>query len=84
MVRANRREPLINVVTVDKPKMLTGLNQKVRDRYRSSALSCRRHHDHRRTGGAHPIMELTRNVVSPLPSPGGQRTVRDAQGAAGT
>ncbi len=34
MVRANRCEPLLNVVTVDKPKMLTGLNQKVRDRHR--------------------------------------------------
>jgi hypothetical protein len=34
MVRANIREPLLTVVTVDKPKMLIGLNQKVRDRSR--------------------------------------------------
>jgi len=53
MGRANICESPINVVTVDKPKMLRGLNQKVRDRNRSFALSCRRHNGHRRTGGAH-------------------------------
>jgi len=54
MGRANIGEPLINVVTVDKPKMLRGLNQKVRDRHRGFGLSCRRYNGHRRTGGAHP------------------------------
>ena len=54
MGRVNTCEPPINVVTVDKPKMLRGLNQKVRDRHRGSALSCRRHNGHRRTGGTHP------------------------------
>ncbi len=34
MGRANTGESPINVVTVDKPKMLKGLNQKVRGRHR--------------------------------------------------
>jgi len=65
MTRANICEPLLNVVTVNKPKMLTGLNQKVRDRSRRFSLAWRRHYGHRRTGGALPIVVLTRNVVSP-------------------
>ena len=68
MERANRREPLPTIVTVDKPKVLTGLDQKVRDRYRRCALVCRRHDGHRWTGGALPIRVRTRNVVSPSPS----------------
>jgi hypothetical protein len=43
MVRANACEPSTTVVTVAKPKMLTGLHQKVRGRHRRSALACRRH-----------------------------------------
>ena len=83
MDRANRGEPLLNVATVDKPKMLRGLNQKVRDRNRSFSLSCRRQTV---TGGQAeptPIMGLMRNGVSPSPSLRGQRTVRDAYGMAG-
>lgn len=68
MERANKREPLLTIVTVDKPKMLIGLNQKVRDRYSRSALGCRRHHGHRWTGGALPIRVWTGNVVSPSSS----------------
>ncbi len=34
----NGREPLINAVTDDKPKMLTGLNQKVRGWCRGSRV----------------------------------------------
>ena len=84
MERANRCEPLINVVTVDKPKMLKGLNQKVRDRPWSSALSRRRHTV---TGGQAeptPITVVTRNVVSPSFPREGQRTVRSVYGRAGT
>ena len=33
--RANSGEPLLNVVTVNKLKVLTSLDQKVRGRYRS-------------------------------------------------
>jgi hypothetical protein len=64
--RANTREPLINVVTVDKPKVLTGLDQKVRGRCRGFCTLLPQTDGHRRTGGAHPTVVLVRNVVSPL------------------
>jgi hypothetical protein len=66
MERANPGEPLINVVTVDKPKMLTGLNQKVGGRCRGFCTSLPQTNGHRRTGGAHPHQVRVRNVVSPL------------------
>ena len=47
----NTREPLLNAVTDDKPKMLLGLNQKVRGWCKSSRLSCRRPNSHRRMSG---------------------------------
>jgi hypothetical protein len=65
MERANKREPPLTIVTVDKPKVLTGLDQKVRDRHRRFSLVCRRHDGHRWTGGALPIRVWTGNVVSP-------------------
>jgi len=37
-------------VNRNKPKVLRGLNQKVRGRSRTSSLSWRRQEDHRRTG----------------------------------
>ena len=64
---ANTREPLLTVVTTNKPKMLTGLNQKVRGQEQGSpACPSRRHQHHRRISGAYPIVALKRNVVSPL------------------
>ena len=47
----NMREPLLNAVTDDKPKMLSGLNQKVRGWCKSSRLSCRRPNSPRRMSG---------------------------------
>ena len=63
---ANRREPLINVVRTNKPKGLSGLNQKVRGQVEvlPSSLPA----DDGATGGqAEPTssMVLVRNVVSP-------------------
>lgn len=49
----NLGELLINVVIPDKPKMLTGLNQKVCDRLFPSSLEI---HGHQVTGGeAEPV-----------------------------
>jgi hypothetical protein len=47
----NTREPLLNAVTDDKPKVLSGLNQKVRGWRKGSRLSCRRPESHRRISG---------------------------------
>ena len=63
---ANGSELLINVVKANKPKMLTGLNQKVGGRCRGFWTSLPQTNGHRRTGGAHPHQVLVRNVVSPL------------------
>jgi hypothetical protein len=40
---ANGGEPPYTSLMVSKPKVLTGLDQTVRGRYRSASLSCRRH-----------------------------------------
>ena len=47
----NTCEPLLNAVTDDKPKVLSGLNQKVRGWRKDSRLSCRRLKSHRRISG---------------------------------
>jgi hypothetical protein len=65
MVWSTQSESLINVVSFNKPKMLTGLNQKVRDQvsvllpYRSQMLR------HRRRGETYPMQVHKQNVVSP-------------------
>ena len=61
----NTREPLLNAVTDDKPKVLSGLNQKGRGWRKGSRLSCRRPESHRRISGVSPIVVLMRNVISP-------------------
>jgi hypothetical protein len=43
-------EILINVVTANKPKMLTGLPKREWSRYRRSSFSCREHKGSRRKG----------------------------------
>ena len=47
----NTCEPLLNAVTDDKPKVLSGLNQKVRGWRKGSRISCRRLKSHRRISG---------------------------------
>jgi hypothetical protein len=53
---ANRGEPLINVVRIDKPKVLKGypigLNQKVRGQDQRVARTLAQMFGHRRRGGA--------------------------------
>ena len=69
---------------LDKRKMLTRLNQKVRDqesvlkRHRSQMLYPRRR------SPTYPVQVHRRNVVSPSSSRKGKRTVRYADGMAGT
>lgn len=82
---ANGREPLLNAVKINEPKMLTGSNQK------GTWLGAgrvpypvRRRDSHRRTGGASPSVVLPRNVVTPYPSRQGQQPARGAYGGAGT
>jgi hypothetical protein len=48
--KGSERELPINVVSENKPKMLTGLNQKVCGGYRGSQLPARRRPNHRRIG----------------------------------
>ena len=68
---------------LDKRKMLTRLNQKVRDqesvlkRHRSQMLYPRRR------SPTYPVQVHRRNVVSPSSSRKGKRTVREADGMAG-
>jgi hypothetical protein len=50
MVVTNKCERLINFVMVDKPKVLRGLNQKVRSRLISYVLGLHGHKGYRRTG----------------------------------
>lgn len=65
----NTCESLINVVTKNKPKMLTGLGQKARGREQGFfSRSCRRHQYHRRKGGVCPTLVWTWNVVNQLSS----------------
>jgi hypothetical protein len=50
VVSINRNELLINVVKFDKPKMLSGLNQKVRGRMLLLTLEAHGQQDRRRIG----------------------------------
>jgi len=82
---ANGCEPLINAVKINEPKMLIGSHQNGRWLGTGRVpYPARRHDSHRRTGGAYPIVVLTRNVVNPYLSRQGQRPVRGAYGGAGT
>ena len=55
--RVNKCEPPLNVVMINKPKVLTGLDQTVRGQCRGSLLSCRNYRGPRRKGGTlpHPV-----------------------------
>lgn len=74
---ANRGELLINAVTTNKPKMLTGLTQNgTVTRWWSFVLSTHSQNGHRRIGSAYPIQAIERNVVSPYLSQRGKRAAR--------
>ena len=81
---ANRGELLINAVTTNKPKMLTGLTQNgTVTRWRSFVLSTHSRNGHRRIGSAYPIRAIKRNVVSPYLSCKGRRAARRSDRDAG-
>ena len=79
----NRCELLINAVTTNKPKMLTGLTQNGTVTWCwGCVLPNHSRNGHRRIGSTSPIQAITRNVVSPYLSRLGKgavrRTARDA------
>jgi len=75
----NTCELLINVVTENKPKMLTGLSQKGTVEWTGACLLPRRRQPlHRRISRAYATEVCMRNVVSPLLSRKGQRPAREA------
>jgi hypothetical protein len=61
----NSSEVPINAVSNDKPKMLTGLDQKVRGQAQVLLTHLTQMLSHRRRGTTSPTRALTRNVVSP-------------------
>ena len=63
--RVNISESLINVVTANKPKVLIGLNQKVRGQGQVLIDHLSQMSSHRRRGGTYPIRVYMWNVVSP-------------------
>ena len=61
----NRGEPLINVVTSNKPKRLTGLNQKVRGQVQVLLIHLSQMvHPGEKAEPKRPKTVLTRNVVN--------------------
>jgi len=65
VTQGNTCESLINVVTENKPKMLTGLDQKVRGQVQMFLTHLTQTTRHRRRGEPQPTLAFTRNVVSP-------------------
>jgi hypothetical protein len=61
-------ESLINVVINDKPKMLTGLNQKVHGQAQMFFAHLPQSLHHRQIGETSPTQVLKRNVVNPMAS----------------
>ena len=64
----NLCESLINVVTQNKPKMLTGLDQKVNGQDQMFFAQLAQLSHHRQIGGTYPMPVFKRNEVSPYPS----------------
>ena len=62
-------EPVIKTVMANKPKWLTGLDQKVRRQELDLTVLARDHHAARSTAGAYPPQWLQkRNVETPYPA----------------
>ncbi len=70
----------------NKPKVLKGLNQKVRGQVRRLLTPPSRMSRHRRRGGTYPVRKIfMRNTETPYISlPKGKRVARQAHGCAGT
>ena len=75
----------INVVTPNKPKMLTGLPKREWSQYRRSSFSCRECRGSRRKGMdlTHSGMETKHGKPISLPATG-KRPAREADGGVGT
>ena len=56
---------MLNVVSNNKPKMLLGLDQKVRGKVQGLQRPLAQMQHHRRIAAAFPTLLLRRNVVSP-------------------
>jgi hypothetical protein len=67
----NTSELTINPVIVDKPKMLKGLNQKVRGRYVRCSLGHQGQSTTGKKSGPNPFVLLMQNKVNPLSRPQG-------------
>jgi hypothetical protein len=79
----NLPEAVLNAVNINKPKMLTGLDQTVRGQVLGLHFPLARMSDHRRRAATFPTLLHQRNVVSPSSFPLGMRLVREAHRAAG-
>src|SRR5260370_37307636 len=78
-------EILINVVTANKPKVLTGLPKRERSQYRRASVSCREYRGSRRKGMdlTHSGMETKHGKPISLPA-SGKRPAREDDGGVGT
>ena len=76
---------LINVVTLNKPKVLTGLPKREQSRYRSYLLSCRERDGSRRKGMDLPHSGIGTKHGKPLSLPAsGKQPAREADRGVGT
>ena len=74
---------LIKAVNRDKPKMLSGLNQKVRGQVQGLQCPLSRMTHHRPKGTTSPGVIEEMNEVTPLPPREGRLTAKEADEAAG-
>jgi hypothetical protein len=82
---ASTSEILINVVTLNKPKVLTGLPKREQSRYRSYLLSCRERCGSRRKGMDLPHSGIGTEHAKPISLPTlGKQLVREADRGVGT
>jgi len=82
---ASTSEILINVVTLNKPKVLTGLPKREQSRYRSYLLSCRERYGSRRKGMDLPHSGIRTEHDKPISLPTlGKQLVREADRGVGT
>ncbi len=65
----NESELLTDPVTVNKPKMLTGLSQTARSWLLRLQIEAQGHHATGKEAGPNPFMLLTRNTVNLQPRP---------------
>ena len=80
----NRCELPLNIVSLNKPKVLTGLNQKVCGRMLSYMVGAHGQQSHRWIGRVYPARVTYAEHGKPVSAPSeGRRTARNAVGGAG-